>query len=412
MASQSEGASQGPPAAAPAADKDKEKKNLTPAKGSQDTETTQRCKHCGKQVDRVGFSTHSKQCLRSKKEARQKELKAKQREQEIKEAKERGEEPPAEKDAEAEVDDSVTGTNPAGEGTSETPTTATDKKKPSLKLDLNKGKKKRKAEDDASSITSSVAKEKPPPKKQKKKADAAGTAPGSATKAATGGGGGGGGKPKGPVDVERQCGVLLPNGAMCARSLTCKSHSMGAKRSVPGRSLPYDTLLQRYQKKNQAKQQKAALAASGQPLPEDLALDGVGPDGTGGKVDSDEECGAVMEGIRRALAAPRPLYERPVASVRSRVGLVRIKESLANALGGSRGGGLFATSAQTSRDSMDDGSNQMQPQSAQGQQVQSSADSRRGSQAGGGLQARRQLSLSLGPLDATRRRQNNEVAAS
>ena len=62
-------------------------------------------------------------------------------------------------------------------------------------------------------------------------------------------------KPKGPVDVEKQCGVLLPNGGYCARSLTCKSHSMGAKRAVPGRSLPYDILLASYQKKNQAKQQ-------------------------------------------------------------------------------------------------------------------------------------------------------------
>lgn len=64
-------------------------------------------------------------------------------------------------------------------------------------------------------------------------------------------------KPKGPVDVEKQCGVTLPNGAQCARSLTCKSHSMGAKRAVPGRSLPYDMLLQAYQKKNQARQQSA-----------------------------------------------------------------------------------------------------------------------------------------------------------
>lgn len=59
----------------------------------------------------------------------------------------------------------------------------------------------------------------------------------------------------GPVDVERQCGVILPNGQPCARSLTCKSHSMGAKRAVAGRSLPYDMLLAAYQKKNQARQQ-------------------------------------------------------------------------------------------------------------------------------------------------------------
>jgi hypothetical protein len=65
-------------------------------------------------------------------------------------------------------------------------------------------------------------------------------------------------KTKGPVDVERQCGVLK-DGVPCARSLTCKSHSMGAKRAVPGRSLPYDMLLSQYQKKNQAKQQSKFL---------------------------------------------------------------------------------------------------------------------------------------------------------
>ena len=64
----------------------------------------------------------------------------------------------------------------------------------------------------------------------------------------------------GPVDVEKQCGVLLPNGQPCARSLTCKSHSMGAKRAVAGRSLPYDMLLAAYQKKNQAKQQSKSWA--------------------------------------------------------------------------------------------------------------------------------------------------------
>jgi len=63
----------------------------------------------------------------------------------------------------------------------------------------------------------------------------------------------------GPVDVERQCGVLIKDGVQCARSLTCKSHSMGAKRAVGGRSLPYDMLLTAYQKKNQAKQQSKLL---------------------------------------------------------------------------------------------------------------------------------------------------------
>ena len=53
---------------------------------------------------------------------------------------------------------------------------------------------------------------------------------------------------KGPTDVDTQCGVINDKGLPCSRSLTCKSHSMGAKRSVPGRSRPYDELLLEWQK--------------------------------------------------------------------------------------------------------------------------------------------------------------------
>ncbi|KDN44112.1 SCA7-domain-containing protein [Tilletiaria anomala UBC 951] len=52
---------------------------------------------------------------------------------------------------------------------------------------------------------------------------------------------------RGPLDVDRQCGVISEKGP-CLRSLTCKSHSMGAKRSVEGRSRPYDELLFEWQK--------------------------------------------------------------------------------------------------------------------------------------------------------------------
>ncbi|RKP38689.1 SCA7 domain-containing protein, partial [Dimargaris cristalligena] len=48
---------------------------------------------------------------------------------------------------------------------------------------------------------------------------------------------------KGPIDLDKQCGVMGPNGQPCARSLTCKTHSMGAKRAVLGRSQLYDLLL-------------------------------------------------------------------------------------------------------------------------------------------------------------------------
>ncbi|PYH87979.1 SCA7-domain-containing protein [Aspergillus ellipticus CBS 707.79] len=144
-------------------------------------------------------------------------------------------------------------------------------------------------------------------------------------------------KPKGPVDVEKQCGVTLPNGAQCARSLTCKSHSMGAKRAVPGRSLPYDMLLQAYQKKNQARQQKAAIDANA-PLQDDL--DNNGP------VDSDEEKDAVMAAISRSN--PQPMVTHTLISTKKKYQYVRIKEMLSHALGGSRGGGLFSTTGEVS----------------------------------------------------------------
>jgi SCA7, zinc-binding domain len=57
------------------------------------------------------------------------------------------------------------------------------------------------------------------------------------------------------INVEKQCGVVLPTGRQCTRSLTCKSHSVAAKRAVPGRSLPYDMLLAQYRKENGAQPQ-------------------------------------------------------------------------------------------------------------------------------------------------------------
>jgi len=113
---------------------------------------------------------------------------------------------------------------------------------------------------------------------------------------------------------------------------------MGAKRAVPGRSLPYDILLAQYQKKNQAKQQKAAMMASGAATADDLL---VGEDGARGPVDSDEERDAVMSALARA--APRPFIVKPVISVRARYGVIRMKEMLAGAMAGGRGAGLFAT---------------------------------------------------------------------
>ena len=56
------------------------------------------------------------------------------------------------------------------------------------------------------------------------------------------------GRMKGPVDLDRQCGVINDKGLPCSRALTCKSHSMGAKRGVQGRSKDYDELLDDFNK--------------------------------------------------------------------------------------------------------------------------------------------------------------------
>lgn len=72
----------------------------------------------------------------------------------------------------------------------------------------------------------------------------------------------------GPTDVDTQCGVINDKGLPCSRSLTCKSHSMGAKRAVPGRSRPYDELLLEWQRVHnpalvaKLEEKERALAAS------------------------------------------------------------------------------------------------------------------------------------------------------
>ena len=52
------------------------------------------------------------------------------------------------------------------------------------------------------------------------------------------------------VDYDRQCGVINDKGLPCSRSLTCKAHSMGAKRAVQGRPRPYDELLLEWNRAN------------------------------------------------------------------------------------------------------------------------------------------------------------------
>jgi len=188
------------------------------------------CKHCKKPMLKAVAASHMALCLQRKNERAQRKKEQKEAARKAREAREKGNK---DADGDAEIEDTVT-VNPRGGADGEDSvngdkTIKTGKKAAAGTSDKSK---KRKADTEGD--------KEPKKKKTKKEIEAA------KPKIP---------KPKGPVDVEKQCGVLLPNGAFCARSLTCKSHAMGAKRSVPGRSLPYDMLLAAYQKKNQAKQQ-------------------------------------------------------------------------------------------------------------------------------------------------------------
>lgn len=251
------------------------------------------CKHCKKYILKGTSKDHIAGCLKSKQEKARKKKEAREAAARAKERTERADD---DDDDDDDIKDGKRGKLANGDDKS----------------------KKRKAEggDD----------DKEPKKKKSKKEE-------QKPKAA---------KLKGPVDVEKQCGVTLPNGQQCARSLTCKSHSMGAKRAVPGRSLPYDMLLAAYQKKNQARQQKAAIDATAAALYEDDIDNITGP------VDSDEEKDAVMTSIQRSISRPQPLCTRTLFPTRRKYQLVRMKEMLSNALSGNRSGGLFSVPSDNS----------------------------------------------------------------
>jgi SAGA-associated factor 73 len=75
-----------------------------------------------------------------------------------------------------------------------------------------------------------------------------------------------------PLDYDRQCGVINDKGLPCSRSLTCKTHTVGAKRAVQGRTRPYDELFIEWQRAHNPnfkepvpkkdKEAKAAAAAA------------------------------------------------------------------------------------------------------------------------------------------------------
>lgn len=259
-------------------------KAFTNGKPMSDKPDVLKCNHCKRAVSRHTMPKHIEGCLNKKQEKQRKKKEAKDA-----------------RDAAARKDK-------AGDSDEEDNDGA---KKTATKTGGLTASKKRKAADEGE--------EGAPTKKKKKKDETKAKAP----------------RPKAPVDVEKQCGVELPQGGQCARSLTCKSHSMGAKRAVPGRSAPYDKLLLEYQRKNQAKLQKAAFDANA-PNPDDDNL-------PTGPVDSEEEKDAVVSAIGRCWGG-KPLYEHTPVPLRRKYEQNRLKGMMQSAFGG-RGGGSFFGSA-------------------------------------------------------------------
>ncbi|KAI9311636.1 SCA7, zinc-binding domain-containing protein [Dichotomocladium elegans] len=165
-------------------------------------------------------------------------------------------------------------------------------------------------------------------------------------------------KPKPPLDLDKQCGVIQgPNNTPCTRSLTCKSHSMGAKRAVAGRSQPYDVLLSAYQKKAIGRPQTsgapatdkkggAAVVSKGNTKANSRKLQSTaspGPssanlasgDGTAAlqeeqQVNSDEEVENIMQAIQ--CSKPRALVRKPYYFVKRRRQCYRLRDILIDAI--------------------------------------------------------------------------------
>ncbi|KAI9478574.1 MAG: SCA7, zinc-binding domain-containing protein [Benjaminiella poitrasii] len=137
-------------------------------------------------------------------------------------------------------------------------------------------------------------------------------------------------KKKAPLDLDKQCGVITStNNLPCRRSLTCKMHSMGAKRAVEGRSRSFNELLALYQQKKgqtainisntpsiQQKEEKVVI------IPETSREDI--------KIDFDEEA----ENIRFAIeqSQPCPLRQKQTLYVQRRRKYHKVHDSLLAAL--------------------------------------------------------------------------------
>ncbi|KAJ1763174.1 SAGA complex subunit Sgf73 [Coemansia sp. RSA 353] len=153
-------------------------------------------------------------------------------------------------------------------------------------------------------------------------------------------------KAKLPLDLDRQCGVVVEAGSACTRSLTCKTHSMAMKRAVRGRSNMFDALLQAHLAKSRsaaaAKNAASRSAAKSSNAAAVRNATAIALGGGAGALDdsffdesdqdrgSDSEAEMVIDGIRCSYG--RPMAVRQVLLPRRRHHYLRVRDLFYDAL--------------------------------------------------------------------------------
>ncbi|BEJ13600.1 hypothetical protein CspHIS471_0307740 [Cutaneotrichosporon sp. HIS471] len=120
-----------------------------------------------------------------------------------------------------------------------------------------------------------------------------------------------------PLDYDRQCGVINDKGLPCSRSLTCKTHTVGAKRAVQGRTRLYDELFLEWQRAHNPNFKEPAPKREAKVVPKVVKKKRVVPDEEGlradedGRREMDELIRAAARAGDRVKLAPAP---RPISS--------------------------------------------------------------------------------------------------
>ncbi|KAI9282307.1 SCA7, zinc-binding domain-containing protein [Sporodiniella umbellata] len=146
-----------------------------------------------------------------------------------------------------------------------------------------------------------------------------------------------------PLNLDRQCGVVVsPGSEPCSRAITCKIHSVGAKRAVTGRSQSFKDLVAMYQKKGIGRphvpgghSQEAHSLNNGPSITskeegkateeQENHVDEATDD-----VDSDEETQSIYQALKNSR--PRPLGERQVFFVQRKRKYAKIRDILLDAM--------------------------------------------------------------------------------